>query len=328
METPVSPVGRIAFSPSIDPKNRQLDYKVVTAIGLIHLAALAAPFCFSWSGLVICIFLWWFTGALGITLCFHRLLTHRSFQTPKWFEYVLTIIGCLNWQGGPMRWVGTHRLHHRDSDLESDPHTPKHGFTWGHMTWTLYHDSENFRPYDAAKDLGRDKGMVLIEKYFYVPQFVSMPLLFGAGYLYGMHGAHGAQLHQPIFYAFSWLIWGVAVRTVIGYHGTWFVNSASHVWGYKNFNTSDDSRNNWWVAVLSFGEGWHNNHHAQQRSAAHGMKWWEFDLTWNTIKVLSWFGLATKIVKPKLPTADKVLHGQNNEAAVELPTIHPPEPTQ
>jgi len=321
LDNSVPSAGRIAFNPAIDPKNRRLDANVVIAIGLIHLACIAAPFCFTWSGLVLMLFLWWFTGAIGITLCFHRLLTHRSFQTPKWFEHFLAIVGCLNWQGGPMRWVGTHRLHHRDSDTECDPHTPRHGFTWAHMLWPLYHDNADFKPYDAVKDLQRDPVMMKIEKYFFLPQFILMPILFGLGYLYGQHFHHAPLDHTPLFFAFSWLIWGVAVRTTVGYHGTWFVNSASHVWGYKNFNTHDDSKNNWWVAVLSFGEGWHNNHHAQQRSAAHGMKWWEFDLTWNTILVLSWFGLATKIVRPKLPTADKVHSGANNEAAVEMPAI-------
>ncbi len=287
------------MAPSVDPKGRRRDWTVTIAISTLHLLCLAAPFCFTWSGLGVMAVMWWVGGGLGITLCYHRLLTHRSFTTPKWFEYLLAIIGTINWQGGPIRWVGTHRLHHKHSDKEGDPHTPRHGFAWAHMFWVAYRDHPSQNPYDAAKDLQRDKGLVFIDKYFPVFQFGFAAILFGLGYAFG--AAYGAADHSALFYGVSWLIWGTAVRAVLGYHVTWFVNSASHVWGYRNFETNDDSRNNWWVALLSFGEGWHNNHHAQQRSAAHGMKWWEFDLTWNTIRVLSWFGLARDIVYPKVP---------------------------
>jgi sn-1 stearoyl-lipid 9-desaturase len=286
------------MAPSVDPKGRKRDWTVTIAIATLHVLCLTAPFCFTWSGLGVMAIMWWVGGGLGITLCYHRLLTHRSFTTPKWFEYVLAIIGTINWQGGPIRWVGTHRLHHKYSDQEGDPHTPRHGFTWAHMFWVCYRDHASQNPYDAAKDLQRDKGLVFIDKYFPVFQFGFAAILFGLGYAFG--SAYGSG-HSPLFYGTSWLIWGTAVRAVFGYHATWFVNSASHVWGYQNFDTHDDSRNNWWVALLSFGEGWHNNHHAQQRSAAHGMKWWELDMTWWTIRALSWVGLATNIVYPKIP---------------------------
>jgi sn-1 stearoyl-lipid 9-desaturase len=287
------------MAPSVDPKGRRRDWTVTIAIATLHVLCLAAPFCFSWSGLAVMAIMWWVGGGLGITLCYHRLLTHRSFTTPKWFEYLLAIIGTINWQGGPIRWVGTHRIHHKYSDKEGDPHTPRHGFAWSHMFWVCYRDHASQNPYDAAKDLQRDKGLVFIDKYFPVFQFGFAAILFGLGYAFG--ATYGGSGHGALYYATSWLIWGTAVRAVFGYHATWFVNSASHVWGYQNFNTHDDSRNNWWVALLSFGEGWHNNHHAQQRSAAHGMKWWEFDMTWWTIRALSWVGLARDIVYPKVP---------------------------
>ena len=265
-----------------------IDWTVVIGIGTLHLVALAAPFTFTWSGLVVFALMCWITGGLGITLCYHRLLTHRSFKTPKWFEYFLTSLACMAWQGGPAQWVGVHRIHHAHSDEDEDPHTPNHGFTWAHMLWCMSRNGENGQPAEAAaKDLLRDPVHRWLNNYFIVPQFGLAALLILGGYLWG-----------GWFTAASWAVWGVALRTVFVYHGTWFVNSASHTWGYQNFRTGDRSTNLWWVAVVSFGEGWHNNHHAQQRSAAHGMKWWEFDLTWWTIRALSVVGLARDIVKP------------------------------
>lgn len=270
---------------------RKLDWTVVIGIVGMHLACIAAPFYFSWSGLAVAAVLVWVTGGLGITLGYHRLLTHRSFKTPKWFEYFLAIVGCLSWQGGPAQWVGTHRLHHANSDNEHDPHSPKHGFTWAHMTWCMHKEAEGARGEDAAKDLLRDVGLRFINRYFYVFQFLLIPILYGGGAL-------AAHLGLPTS-GLSWVIWGVCVRTVFVYHGTWFVNSASHTWGYRNFKTTDQSTNLWWVAMLSFGEGWHNNHHAYQRSAAHGLRWWEFDFTYLTIRFLGLIGLAHDIVLPE-----------------------------
>jgi stearoyl-CoA desaturase (delta-9 desaturase) len=268
-----------------------LSWPVIIGIGAMHVIALGAfiPGMFSLSGLLIGLVLVWVTAGLGITLCYHRLLTHRSFKTPKWFEYVLTVCGCLAWQGGPVTWVGVHRLHHKHSDSEHDPHSPQHGFTWAHMLWTLHDKIEGINGHDAAKDLLRDTGLRLLDKYFWVPQFVLTVALFGIGALIG-----GWQL------GLSWIVWAVAVRVVFVYHGTWFVNSAAHTWGYQNYEeTGEKSTNLWWVALWSFGEGWHNNHHAHPRSAAHGLRWFEFDLTYWTIRALSVVGLAKQIVLPR-----------------------------
>ena len=276
----------------------RLDWPVVLGIGGMHIIALAAPFYFSWSGLAVAFVLYWLVGGVGITLCFHRLLTHRSFKTPKWFEYLITLVGCLAWQGGPVQWVGVHRIHHAHSDNELDPHTPNHGFTWAHMFWCMFKEHENRRGVDAAKDLMRDPGLRLINRFFWVPQIILGGLLYAAGEFAASQGwvAPGAGI--------SWVIWGIAVRIVVGYHSTWFVNSAAHTWGYRNFETTDHSTNNWWVALVSFGEGWHNNHHAFQRSAAHGLRWFEFDLTYLTIRLLGLVGLATDIKLPEKEQLD------------------------
>ena len=269
----------------------QLDWPVVIGIGALHLGAIFAvfPSMFSWSGLILFVVLCWVSGNLGITLCYHRLLTHRSFKTVKWFEYFLTSCACLAWQGGPINWVGTHRIHHKHSDEEGDPHSPvQDGFAWAHVFWCMHKKTDGMMAKDAAKDLERDFGQRWMNKLFFVPQFVLAVALYGIGYAVGGH-----QL------ALSWIVWGVCLRTIFVYHGTWFVNSASHTWGYRNFETKDASTNLWWVAIISFGEGWHNNHHAHQRSAAHGLRWYEFDLTYWIIRGLSVVGLASDIVLPK-----------------------------
>ena len=266
-----------------------LDWPVIIAIGSMHVVALGVfwPGLFSWSGLILAALLSWLTAGVGITLCFHRLLTHRSFKTPKWFEYVLVLCGCLAWQGSPVTWVGVHRLHHKHSDDALDPHSPTHGFTWAHITWTLHRKLEGIHGPDAAKDLLRDKGMRWFDRYFWLPQFVLAVGLFGVGSAIG-----GLTL------GLSWIVWAVGLRTVFVFHGTWFVNSAAHTWGYQNYKkTGEGSTNLWWVALLSFGEGWHNNHHAHPRSAAHGLRWFELDPTWWTIRVLSWVGLARDIYR-------------------------------
>jgi stearoyl-CoA desaturase (delta-9 desaturase) len=269
----------------------RLNWHVVLGIGAVHVLALLAPFTFSWAGLIAFIFLAWLSGGVGITLCFHRLLTHRSFKTPKWFEYLTTFCGCLAWQGSPIDWVGTHRIHHQHSDADGDPHTPQHGFTWAHVLWCMHKYPDEQDPKHAARDLMRDTGQRLFRRWYVLPQVIVAVLLFGAGEWLASLGIATSGL--------SLFIWGSALRTVVVYHGTWFVNSAAHTWGYRNFDTKDHSTNLWWVAVVSFGEGWHNNHHAQQRSAAHGMRWWEFDLTYRTIKLLALIGLARDIVEPK-----------------------------
>jgi fatty-acid desaturase len=264
------------------------------AIAIIHLGALLAfvPAFFTWKAVLTALVLQWVCGALGITLGYHRLLTHRSFQTPKWLEYTLSWLGSLNWQGGPIQWTATHRLHHQHSDEDNDPHSPRHGFFWAHMLWCFTYDPQ-FDDYDQyskyAQDLARDKGHVFIERTTPLWQFVLAGLLFGWGYI-GGGGLWGGL---------ACVVWGSFVRLTYVYHITWFVNSASHKWGYRNFETTDDSRNLWWVALLSFGEGWHNNHHAYPRSARHGLKPWEFDLTWCTLRLLAMLGLAKDIRLPE-----------------------------
>jgi len=260
---------------------------------VLHIAAVLAflPSMIHLSSFVVFFILAWVTGGLGVTLGYHRLLTHRSFATYKPIEYMLTIFACLSWQGGPIQWVGTHRQHHTESDDVADPHSPRDGFSWSHLLWIVHRARSNFDPLKLTKDIQRDRVLCFIDRYWYVPQFILAAGLFVGGWLWLGHWTGGV----------SWVLWGGCLRVVLLYHATWFVNSAAHTWGYRNFKTDDDSRNNWWVALFSFGEGWHNNHHAQQRSAAHGMRWFEFDITYVTIRVMRIMGLAWKVVEPQRP---------------------------
>lgn len=265
-----------------------INWSAIIWIGLLHLGCLAAPFYFTWQGLVLMLFLHWFTGCLGVTLGFHRLLTHSSFQTWKPIRYLLALIGGFAGEGDVIEWVANHRQHHAHSDQEGDPHTPHDGSWWAHMwwlCWTFPHDAQVRHQKRWAPDLMKDPGMIWIGRLFLPSQIALGLAILGAGYALG---------GWPM--AISFLVWGVFVRMVAVLHVTWFVNSASHMWGYRNYETTDDSRNNWWVAILAYGEGWHNNHHAWPRMAPHGHRWWEFDLTYCIIRLMQWTGLAWNVV--------------------------------
>lgn len=271
----------------------------------VHIGALLAflPRAFTWSGLALCVALHWVTGGLGICLCYHRLLTHRSFRLFKPLEYLFTLFGDLAAQGGAFEWVGKHRIHHKFSDKPGDPHSPLDGHWWSHMFWIFSSTAQDYGRRMWKKyvpDLLRDP----VHRVLHHMRMVS-PLIFAAGLYLAGYCLGGHLL------AFSWLVWGVFVRMILVYHCTWFVNWASHVWGYRNFKTHDESRNLWWVALVSYGEGWHNNHHALQWSAAHGMRWWELDMTYWTIRFLGLLGLARNIRTPAFAPVQR-LHDQKS----------------
>jgi stearoyl-CoA desaturase (delta-9 desaturase) len=248
-------------------------------IAAVHVLAAFAIVTFSWQALAVASALWWITGSLGIGLGFHRLLTHQGFRSSLWLQRFLTVCGTLAVQGGPIAWVAGHRLHHAHSDRELDPHNSRKGFWWAHIGWVLYRDPntgefENYRNY--AKDLVADPFMLFLDRnYVWLQVILGLLLLLLGGW--------------------SFVVWGVFVRLVFGWHCTWLVNSAAHKFGYQSYDSRDDSRNCWWVALLTFGEGWHNNHHAFPRSARHGLRWWEFDLNWLTIRILRAAGMVWEV---------------------------------
>ncbi|WP_153556299.1 acyl-CoA desaturase [Roseimaritima sediminicola] len=286
----------------------QLMWSYVVVLAGLHVLALLSvvPWLFTWSGLVLAIAGHFVFGMLGITIGYHRLLTHRGFTCPKWLEHTLAIFGMCNLQDSPARWVAIHRLHHQHSDHQPDPHTPLASFLWAHVGWVVYRhrDLDRTSRYERyVRDLLRDPFYLRLERqnmWFLV--YLSHALaIVAVGAVVGF--AVGGDAATAIRYAASWAVWAVAVRTVFVLHGTWAVNSITHVFGYRNYETRDDSRNNWLVALASHGEGWHNNHHAQPRAAAHGHRWWEFDMSWRIIQIWEWMGLAKNVVRPK-PVAD------------------------
>jgi len=281
----------------------------ITAFFMVgfHIGAIAALFFFTWKAFVLACLLWWVSGSLGIGMGYHRLLTHRGYKTPKWLEYFLTVCGTLALEGGPIAWVGTHRVHHQNTDKEGDPHSPRDGGLWSHMGWimtgkAMHNTSGELLPF--VPDLRKDKFQVWISKWHWVPLTVLGVALFAIG-------------------GWPFLLWGIFFRTTIGLHATWLVNSATHMWGSQRFRTGDTSTNSFWVAILTFGEGWHNNHHAAPQSARHGIAWYEIDLNWYGIAALRTLGLAWDIKLPFLKSGRKQL----TAIPVEVPNLNRLQPT-
>ena len=271
-----------------DPYRNGYDWPVIAWFGILHLGALAAPFFFTWKGFALFVVLQWMTGCVGVTLGYHRLLTHGSFATFKPVRWFLAFMGQMSGEGTALQWISVHRKHHAYSDQPEDPHSPRHGGLWAHINWMIpdqgrkYFD-ELYQRY--APDMLKDPGMRFLHKTFLISHIMVGALIFAVGYFcWDMHTA------------ISLLLWGMFFRLVWVLHITWFVNSATHMWGYRNYKTTDDSTNLWWVGILAFGEGWHNNHHAYQRMARHGHRWWEFDQTYMIILAMEKLGLAWNVV--------------------------------
>ena len=285
----------------------QINWVTAGFMLMFHLGAIAALFFFTWKAFFVAIFLWWMVGCLGIGMCYHRLLTHRGYHTPKWVEYFMTVCSTLALEGGPIFWVATHRIHHQHSDKEGDPHSPVDGTWWAHMGWILmgksmHHDTTTLARY--VPDLAKDKFHVWITKYHYVPIIALAAILFAIG-------------------GWPFLLWGIFARTVVGLHATWLVNSVTHMWGSRRFKTHDLSTNNLIVALLTWGEGWHNNHHAHPVSARHGLKWYEIDANWYGILLLKKLGLAKQIHTTKLETIQRAEQGIQETAQFAAPEQQP-----
>jgi fatty-acid desaturase len=263
-----------------------LSFNRFKALGLasIHIGSLAAfwPGFFGWNGVLIMVVLAYLTGALGITLCYHRALTHRSLRLRKPFEYFLAVCGTLALQGDPICWVAVHRKHHAHADHEGDPHSIQHGFKWAHVEWIYRHNTA----LPSAEEAAHFAPDLCAEPFYRVLAWMSLPLQVVLGLVLFAIGG------------WSFVVWGIFVRLVLMYHATWLVNSAAHMLGYRTFRTDDQSRNCWWVALLSFGEGWHNNHHAFPFSARHGLRWFEIDMTWWHVKLLTFLNLADHVKTP------------------------------
>ncbi len=255
---------------------------------LLHVGAIASLFFFSWKLLIVTVAFWYFVGSFGIIISYHRMLTHPGIKMVKCFEYFFTIVACLPCQKGPLSWVSKHRHHHAKTEEVAeprqlgDPHTPRYSKFWAYMGWILFPDRALFTPEFKAHyipDLLKDKGHVLIDRFALAP-----PILYGA----------------TMFWLGGWplLGYGLVLPVTICLHTTWSVNLFAHGWGSRAFSTKDDSTNNWIVALLTWGEGWHNNHHYDPTNPRHGLKWNQIDISWYNIKLLRFLRIIRWIYQP------------------------------
>jgi len=266
---------------------KNVDWVVLFWMIGIHLGCLAAPFYFSWPALGMAVGIYWLTSSIGVCLGYHRYLSHNSFKLTRPAEFFVLLCSVASGQGSPLMWTATHRLHHQRSDHEGDPHSPLEGKWWSHILWLFV----NHTPEQRA---------TLFQRY--VPDLVERPMLQFFEKTYGLWLV-GIGVVLYLVGGLPAVVWALCVRMTIAYHSTWFVNSATHLWGYRNYETRDESRNLWWVALLAFGEGWHNNHHAHPHAARAGHRWWEFDMTWWVIRAMQAVGLA-KDVDDRIPLND------------------------
>ena len=293
---------RVPHPPMVDAQSRLL-WEYILPVIVFHLLIPLAffPYFFSWWGVLFLPVGNYLFCSIGIGGGYHRLLTHRGFDCPKWFEHILATLGVCSFQDSPARWTLVHRVHHQHSDQQPDPHTPRVSAFWAHMGWLFVDNRElsSGLAYDKyVRDLMRDPYYLWLQRglnwvWVYVAHAVVIFALgLGVGWLISGTAAGTLQI------GLQWLLWGVIFRTLYTWHVTWGINSVAHIWGYRNYETREDSRNNWLFALLTNGEGWHNNHHADPRSAAHGHRWWELDVTYLTLRFFERIGLIKNLVRP------------------------------
>jgi stearoyl-CoA desaturase (delta-9 desaturase) len=278
---------------------------------LLHLALLAAFFVPATAGAVALCAAAYAVRMFGITAGYHRYFAHRAYKTSRLFQFVLAWLGCSALQKGPLWWAGHHREHHRHSDTPKDPHSPyETTFWWSHVGWVLSAEHGE-TPAESIEDFGRYPELRWLDRYHWVP---------------------GILLAAACFLLAGWagLVWGFVVSTVLLYHGTFTINSLSHLIGSRRYDTADDSRNNWLLALVTMGEGWHNNHHHYQSSANQGFFWWEIDLSYYALLGLRCLGLVWDLRKPsekalthRLVVPARGRQGRLSGAAVGLPALRP-----
>jgi stearoyl-CoA desaturase (delta-9 desaturase) len=247
---------------------------------IVHVAALAGVFWlgFSWSGLLLALGLY-VVRMFGVTAGYHRYFSHRSYKTSRAFQFVLALLAMTSVQKGVLWWASHHRLHHRLSDQPGDVHsTLLDGFWMSHVGWILTRQHVD-TDFDRVKDLARYPELRFLNR------FHLLPTLGFAAALYALGGVWA-------------LYWGFFVSTTLLWHGTFTINSLTHVFGSRRYETTDNSRNNLWLALITLGEGWHNNHHYYQRATNQGFFWWELDVTYYVLKALSAVGLVWDLHTP------------------------------
>lgn len=260
----------------------------------------------------------------GITAGYHRYFSHRTYKTSRFFQFLLALLGASAAQRGPLWWAAQHRLHHKHSDTEDDPHSPRQkGFLFSHLGWFLVPKHVKSR-LDMVRDLAKYPELRFIDRFHAIVPITLAVMLF----LIGL----GLQYWVPSLEVtgFQLLVWGFFISTVLLYHGTYLINSLAHVIGSRRFKTEDDSRNNFVLAIITLGEGWHNNHHRYPASEPQGFYWWEVDVAHYGLKVLSWFGLVWDLKRPPRKIYDEAKQNKpgalpSEEAAVPTEGSLPPE---
>ncbi len=251
----------------------------------MHLACLAIFWVgWSWTAIGVAVFVY-FARVFALTAFYHRYFSHRSFKTTRWFQFLGALLGSSAGQRGPIWWAAHHRDHHRHSDTEHDVHSPRqHGFWWSHMFWFTTREAfqTNTR---VVKDWLRFPELRFVDRF----DFIAPALL--AGSMFGLGMALERWVPQLGVTGPQLFIWGFLISTIALYHVTYAINSIAHTVGSRRYKTKDDSRNNFLLAVITFGEGWHNNHHYYPASVRQGFYWWEIDVTYYILVLLSWFGL-------------------------------------
>jgi stearoyl-CoA desaturase (delta-9 desaturase) len=275
----------LAHGPHDHEPHNDIIYPMTIPFILVHLAV----FGVFWTGIS------WETAAVAVALYvirmwaitagFHRYFSHRSYKTSRWFQFVMAFIGQMSAQRGAIWWAAIHRHHHLHSDTEEDIHSPEHdGFWMSHVGWIFRPRTSN-ADYSSVKDLTRYPELVFLDRWNLIP-----PILLGVGmFMWG---------------GWEMLVVGFFMSTVALYHGTFFINSLAHVVGSQRYVTGDRSRNNWWLAIITLGEGWHNNHHHYQSATAQGWRWYEIDISYYILKAMSWTGLVWDLRAPPPEVVD------------------------
>ena len=292
----VSPVEAIPERPSWAVRLVTFVAITVPLLGVVAVPFFLWGWGFHWTDLGLLLGMYILT-ALGITVGFHRLFVHHSFETYTWVKFVLTILGSMAVEEPMLKWVAIHRRHHQYSDTLGDPHSPQHeghglfgllrGFWHAHIGWFFMPDPPDLDHY--VKDL-RASRTLRVASYLF-PLWVALGLVIPA--------VLGGVITLSWMGVWTGLIWGGLVRVFLVHHVTWSVNSACHLWGFRTYRSHDQSRNNVLFGILALGEGWHNTHHAFPTSARHGLRWWQIDVSYWVIRTLALLGLAWNL---KLPT--------------------------
>jgi fatty-acid desaturase len=288
-------------------------FKIAIAL-FWHGLTVLALYLFETTEFVLFILTTYITLQFGLVMGYHRLLSHRCFETSKWFRRLLSLIGTLAMQNGPISWVAIHRFHHKYAEQEFDPHSPSHGLSWAHFFWTFYdHPVLSARTrMKIARDVQTDPFIRFCEEKFLFVNLVAALAAF-------LTGAWIGGLWRGI----GFLTWIICARAVFLWHVTFLTNSIGHKLGYRNFDTRDDSRNVYLLGIMALGDGWHNNHHAFPHNAAHGLRWFEIDITYRLIQILEHLGVARNVRHPKLKSILSAANKRNVRAPSDM-TDAPP----